>query len=216
MKKLLIIPLILFTLSSYAQKWKPATLDSLVSVSMPAGFTKKDTLNQTSFSGKTDYGFIIVNKTPDAIKEGTKIRSDKDLESIYTGYINGIAQSAKAQPTHLRDTTIGTVKAKNFTFTVEGEEGPEVREFTVLLIGTDMYSFEFMQKQMHVTQAKETRDAFFGSVKLANVNKENQLTHAGEKLSSTEKSAEWKRYGTLAGIALVIIAVIFLVIRMRK
>ncbi|MBE7175980.1 MAG: hypothetical protein INR69_06230 [Mucilaginibacter polytrichastri] len=216
MKKLLILPLLLITISAFAQNWKPAKLDSLVSVSMPADYKKKDTLNQTSFSGKTDFGFIIVNKSPEAIKAGTKIRNDKDLQAIYNSYITGIAQNAKSQPAKLRDTTIGSIKGKNFVFTVEGEEGPEVREFTVLLIGTDMYSFEFLQKQMHVTQAKETREAFFGSIKLADVKKQDQLTNAGEKLSAEEKSSEWKRYAMLGGIAGVIVVVIALIIRMRK
>lgn len=216
MKKLLILPLIIISMHTFAQKLKPVKLDSLVSVSMPEDYKKKDTLGQTTLSGTASHGYVIANKSPGAISEKTTLRDAKDLESVYAGYISSVAQSAKSNPSKERDTTIGSIKGKNFTLLAEGEQGPEVRDFTVLLLGTDIYSFEFVQSQSHLSQAKESREAFFGSIKVTNVNVKDQLTDAGSKLSTEEKTDEWKRYVILGVVVLVIIGVVIMIMRMRK
>lgn len=216
MKKLLFLPLIMLCMQVFAQKWKPVKLDSLVSVSMPEGFKEKDTLGQKTYSAEASIGYIIANKSPGAISEQTKLRSEKDLEAVYKGYITSVTQAAKAQPSSERDTTIGSIKGKNFNIIADGEEGPEIRNFTVVLVGKDMYSFEFLQKQIHLAQTKENRDKFFNSIKIADVSVKDQLTSAGSKLSKEEKKDEWKRYGILAGVVIAIVAVVILIMRMRK
>ncbi|MDB5152492.1 MAG: hypothetical protein JWR54_1243, partial [Mucilaginibacter sp.] len=67
MKKLIILFGMLFSMNAvFAQALKSVKIDSLVSVSLPSSYSKKDTLGQQIFSANTDLGYMITIRQPNA------------------------------------------------------------------------------------------------------------------------------------------------------
>jgi hypothetical protein len=68
MKKILILfSLVLLASTGFAQiPLKPVKIDSLVTISLPEEFTKKDTLGQSIYSGNGAYGYMVVIRAPNA------------------------------------------------------------------------------------------------------------------------------------------------------
>jgi hypothetical protein len=92
MKKIILsLSIILFSLTGFSQALKPVKIDSLVTVSLPEGFTKKDTLGQQIYQGSASLGNILVLRVPNA---NTKpLNKESDLKDVFKTYIKGIQKS---------------------------------------------------------------------------------------------------------------------------
>jgi len=71
--------LVLSAAFGYAQAYKTVKIDSLVSVSLPAVYTEKDTLGQQTFSAPASFGFIVVTRIPNATNN-TPLKRKKTLK----------------------------------------------------------------------------------------------------------------------------------------
>jgi hypothetical protein len=80
MKKILISFSVLLLLSAagFAQALKPVKIDSLVTISLPEKYTRKDTLGQQVFSGNTPLGYMVVIRQPNA-ENNTPLKKERDL-----------------------------------------------------------------------------------------------------------------------------------------
>lgn len=169
MKKLVIIFGILFSVNAvFGQQFKPVKVDSLVTVSMPANYAQKDTLGQHIFSANTDLGYIITIVEPNA-KNTAPLKKAKDLNNVLTKYIDGIQkQSVDGSTQNIRDTTVGSLKAKVFTLRTDDANGNvQDRDFLLLYTQDATYTFEFGYDDARKEIAKDERKAYFGSIKLA-------------------------------------------------
>jgi hypothetical protein len=115
MKKIILsLSIMLFSLAGFSQALKPVKIDSLVTVSLPTGFIKKDTLGQQIYQGTATLGSILVLRAPNP---NTKpLNKEKDLKDVFKNYIKGIQkQSGNGSVMYPRDTTIGKLEGKVFT-----------------------------------------------------------------------------------------------------
>src|SRR3978361_980758 len=145
MKKLLIIFGILFSVNAvFGQALKPVKIDSLVSVSLPSSYSKKDTLGQQIFSANTDLGYMVTIRQPNA-KGNQPLKKENDLNSVLKNYIQGIqSQSGNGSTQNIRDTTVGTLKAKVFNLlTKEANGDSHYRNFVLLYTKEATYIFEY-------------------------------------------------------------------------
>ncbi|HVV55187.1 MAG TPA: hypothetical protein VHC47_07680 [Mucilaginibacter sp.] len=169
MKKLILLFGILFSVNAvFGQQFKPVKVDSLVTVSMPANYAQKDTLGQHIFSANTDLGYIITIVEPNA-KNTAPLKKAKDLNNVLTKYIDGIQkQSVDGSTQNIRDTTVGSLKAKVFTLRTDDANGNvQDRDFLLLYTQDATYTFEFGYDDARKEIAKDERKAYFGSIKLA-------------------------------------------------
>src|ERR1700761_5943145 len=117
MKKIILsFALILYVITAFSQvALKPVKIDSLVTVSLPEGFQKKDTLGQHIYSANALYGFMTVIVAPNE-KNNAPLKKENDLNGVLKKYIANIEtqSGAGSSAQHVRDTTVGTLKAKVF------------------------------------------------------------------------------------------------------
>lgn len=169
MKKLILLFGILFSVNAvFGQQFKPVKVDSLVTVAMPANYAQKDTLGQHIFSANTDLGYIITIVEPNA-KNTAPLKKEKDLNNVLKKYIDGIQkQSVDGSTQNVRDTTLGSLKAKVFTLrTDDGNGNVQDRDFLLLYTQDATYTFEFGYDDTRKDLAKDERKAYFGSIKLS-------------------------------------------------
>jgi hypothetical protein len=169
MKKLIILLSILFLVDTvYAQAYKPVKVDSLVTVSLPAKYGKKDTLGQQIYSANTDLGYIIAIREPNA-KGNEPLKKEKDLNSVLKKYIQGIqSQTENGSAQNVRDTTVGTLKAKAFTLVTKDPNGdPQYRSFVLLYTLDATYTFQYGYLEARKELVKDEEKAFFSSIKLS-------------------------------------------------
>lgn len=169
MKKLIIIFTILFSVNTvFGQSLKSVKLDSLVSVSLPSSYTKKDTLGQSVFSGNTDLGYIIAIRQPNE-KGNQPLQKENDLNAVLKKYIQGIqTQSGNGSAQNIRDTTIGTLKAKAFTLFQNDPNGEsQYRNFILLYTQDATYTFEYGYGDSRKDLIKGESKAYFASIKLS-------------------------------------------------
>lgn len=169
MKKLIILFTILFSVNAvFSQSLKQVKLDSLVSISLPAHYTKRDTLGQQILSANTDLGYIITIREPNA-KGNEPLKREKDLNSVLKKYIQGIqSQSDNGSAQNVRDTTVGTLKAKAFTLVTKDPNGdPQYRSFVLLYTLDATYTFQYGYLEARKDLVKDEEKAFFSSIKLS-------------------------------------------------
>lgn len=169
MKKLIIIFVILFSVNAvFGQSLKSVKLDSLVNVSFPKTYVKKDTLGQQILTANTDLGYMIAIREPNA-KGNQPLKKEKDLNAVLKKYIQGIqAQSGTGSTQYVRDTTIGTLKAKAFTlFTKDPNGDNQYRNFIILYTQGATYTFEYGYPETRKDLVKGESKAYFSSIKLS-------------------------------------------------
>src|ERR1700749_2029459 len=133
MKKILltIVP-VLLAVSAFCQELQPVKLDNEVTVSLFADFQKKDTLNQTTYTANALDGYMIAIREANA-KNNTPLKKASDLNNVLKTYIKGIqAQSLNSVAENVRDTTIGSLKAKVFTLKVDNGGDVSLHDFLLL------------------------------------------------------------------------------------
>ncbi len=169
MKKLIILFGILFSMNAvFAQSLKSVKVDNLVSVSLPSSYSKKDTLGQKIFSANTDLGYMMAIREPNA-KGNQPLKKEKDLNAVLKKYIQGIqSQSGNGSTQNVRDTTIGTLKAKTFTLFVKDPNGDnQYRNFILLYTQDATYTFEYGYTETRKDLIKGESKAYFSSIKLS-------------------------------------------------
>lgn len=169
MKKLIILFGILFSMNTvFGQALKTVKIDSLVSVSLPPTFTKKDTLGQQIFSANTDLGYMIAIREPNA-KGNQPLKKENDLNKVLKSYVKGIqSQTENGSAQNVRDTTIGTLKAKLFTLVTKDANGDYLdRNFILLYTQEATYTFEYGYPEIRKDFIKGESKAYFSSIKLS-------------------------------------------------
>jgi hypothetical protein len=214
MKKIILsITLLFFIISGYSQVTKPATLDSLATISFPQGYQEKDTLNEHIFTGNGVYGYMIAIREANA-KNNTPLKKEKDLNKVLKDYIAGIkAQSGGSAALNIRDTTIGTLKAKTFTLEIDngGPGSITYRNFVLIYTRDATYTFEYVYPDNRATLVKDEYKAFIGSIKLS-----PELQRNDQYLSNATGMPATTKIEIFGGAGLVVILVIILIVRRRR
>ncbi|MGZ3754524.1 MAG: hypothetical protein ACXVAY_08480 [Mucilaginibacter sp.] len=213
MKKLILISaaLILYILPGFSQLLKPVKIDSLVTISLPPVYTKKDTLGQQIFSANSMLGYMVVIKAPNA-KNNAPLKQEKDLNKVLKDYIQGIQSEsgANAEAQNIRDTTIGTLKAKNFILQTQDDNGNvQFRNLTLIYTTEATYTFEYVYPEVRKDYIHDEFMAYIGSIKLSrDLQRNDQYLFKTSGFSPTLKIVAFS-----AGGVLLILLVLFLVKR---
>ncbi|MDF2433858.1 MAG: hypothetical protein JWP44_3489 [Mucilaginibacter sp.] len=213
MKKIFLsFTLLLFGITAFSQApVKPVKIDNLVTVSLPQVFQKKDTLGQHIFLANSTYGYITVIVEPNG-KNNTPLNKERDLNNVLKDYIKSIQkQSSGSVAENVRDTTIGTLKAKVFTLkTDDGANGSQLINFTLIYTRDATYTFEYVYPAMRSDLVKGEYKAFISSIRLSSELQRNDQYLSKNNGMSTITKIE------IGGGALVIILIVFFVIRRKK
>jgi hypothetical protein len=216
MKKIILsLTFILFTVAAFSQKLKPVKIDSLVTVSLPSNFQKKDTLGQQIYSGNGAFGFMIVIRAQNPANN-TPLNKEKDLNKVLQTYIDGIQkQSGEGSVMNPRDTIIGKLEAKVFTLRVDntGSTGEpiQLRQFILLYTQEATYTFQYYYEEQRKDLVKDELKTFTSSIKLAPDLKRNDQYISNAKGLSTPA-----KIGIYGGGPLIILIIIFAMIRRKK
>ncbi|ASU33225.1 hypothetical protein [Mucilaginibacter xinganensis] len=214
MKKILLsFALILYVITAFSQTaLKPVKIDSLVTVSLPQGFQKKDTLGQHIYSANALYGFMTVIVAPNE-KNNTPLKKENDLNNVLKKYITSIENQSGASSSaqHVRDTTIGALKAKVFTLRNDDGNGAiQLINFTLLYTKDVTYTFEYVYPGERKDFIKPEYMAFASSIRLS-----PQLQRNDQYLSNA-KSFPVAKVALIGGSALVIVFIVIAMIRRKK
>ena len=221
MKKIFLsLSLILFTIAGFSQQNKktviqqnvPVKIDSLVTVSLPAAFQKKDTLNEQIFSGNSLYGYMIAIREANA-KDNTPLKKEKDLNKVLKDYIKGIqGQSPGSSAQNVRDTVIGTLKAKIFVLKSDDGSGDiDYRNFVLIYTTDATYTFEYVYPENRKDLIKDEYKAYISSIHFS-----RELQRNDQYLSNAKGMSAINKIEIFGGAALVIILVVVLVVRKKK
>lgn len=211
MKKILIsFSLLLLSAAGFSQALVPVKVDSLVTVSLPAKFTRKDTLGQQIYSGNTPLGYMVVIRQPNA-ENNTPLKKERDLNKVLKDYIRGIkGQAEGSDALNVRDTTIGHLKAKTFTLSTDQGAGVQLRNFIVIYTQDVTYTFEYYYQQNRADLVKDDYKAFSSSIKVS-----PQLERTDQYLSNAKGISPTLISGVV--IVLVVIGlIVFYVMRRNK
>ncbi|MDB5005851.1 MAG: hypothetical protein JWP45_244 [Mucilaginibacter sp.] len=212
MKKIFLsFTLLLFGVTVFSQApIAPVKIDSLVTVSLPQTFQKKDTLGQHIFSANSTFGYMTVIVEPNG-KNNTPLKKEKDLNKVFQDYIKSIqTQSPGSVAENVRDTTVGTLKAKVFTLKIDNGGTSQFINFTLIYTQDATYTFEYVYPQERSDLVKSDYTAFISSIRLSHeLQRNDQYLSNNNGMSSTTKIE-------IGGGALVIILVVFLVIRRKR
>ena len=214
MKKIILtITALLCAIAGFSQQpLKPVKVDSLVTVSLPAGFQKKDTLTQQIYSVNATYGYMIVIRTAND-KNNAPLQKEKDLNNVLKDYMKKIvAQSPGSSAIRVRDTTLETLKAKNFTLKNDNGEGDvQLVNFTLIYTTDATYTFEYVYPGNRETLVKDEYKTFISSIRLS-----PELQRNDQYLSNAKGMSSMNKIEIFGGAALVIILVIVFVVRRKN
>jgi len=169
MKKLILLFAVLFSVKTViAQAYKPVKIDNLVTISMPAGYTEKDTLGQRIFSASTNFGYMMAIAEPNA-KNNQPLKKEKDLNDVLKKYVKGIQkQTPNSSAQNVRDTTVGTLKAKAFTLvTDDGTGNIQNKSFLLIYTTGTTYTLQYSYPDIRKDMVKGEAKAYFSSIKLS-------------------------------------------------
>ncbi|MBK0380528.1 hypothetical protein [Mucilaginibacter segetis] len=211
MKKLTIILCItLFGINSFAQTLKPVKIDSLVTVSLPEDYQKKDTLGQQIYSANSAYGYMVVIRAENA-KGNTALKKEKDLNKVLKDYIKGIKGQAEGSAQNVRDTTIGHLKAKTFTLQTDQGEGIKLRNFIIIYTQEVTYTFEYFYEEMRKDLVNDEYKAFSSSIKLS-----PQLQRNDQYLTDAKGLSTGAKVAIFGGGPIIILVIIIAMVRRKK
>ena len=214
MKKIILsISLLLLTIVAYSQGNKPVKLDSLVSISMPAGYQVKDTMGERIFSANGAYGYMIAIREANA-KNNTPLKKESDLNKVLKTYIQGIKKQSDANAAlNVRDTLIGNrLKAK--TFTLENGDGAgdiTYRNFVLLYTQDVTYTFEFVYPDNRADMVKAEYKSFISSITLS-----PELQRNDQYISTATGMSTVTKIEIFGGAGLVLIFIVVMVVRKKK
>ena len=169
MKKLILLVTILFSaITVFGQELKPVKVDSLVTISMPATYSQKDTLGQHIFSATTNMGYMITIVEPNA-KSNQSLKKEKDLNNVFKKYVKGIQkQTGNGSAQNVRDTLVGTLKAKAFTLVTDDGSGNVLyRDFVLIYTREATYTLQYGFPDVRKDLIKGEAKSYFSSIKLS-------------------------------------------------
>jgi hypothetical protein len=216
MKKIILsLTMILFTAAAFSQKLVPVKIDSLITVSLPEKFQKKDTLGQQIYTGNGAVGYIMVIRAPNA-PNNKPLNKERDLNEVLKTYIDGIQkQSVNGSVMFLRDSTIAHLKAKVFTLRVDNSastgESPQLRNFILIYTQEATYTLEYFYPEARIELAKSEAQAFSSSIKIA-----PELNRTDQYISNAKGISFGTKVALYGGLPIVIIIVLIIVIRNKK
>ncbi len=217
MKKIIlsITIICLFATLGFSQALKPVQIDSLVSISLPANFLKKDTLGQQIYSGNGAFGYMVVIKAPNPAN--TKpLDKERDLNQVLKNTVNDIQkQSRTGSVMNLRDTTVGSLKAKVFTLRVDNSnttgESPQLRNFIIIYTREAAYTMEYLIPEQRQDLAKGELKAFSSSLKIA-----PELQRHDQYISDAKGISFGAKMAIYGGIPIILIIVMMVIRRNRR
>ncbi|TWJ02580.1 hypothetical protein JN11_01553 [Mucilaginibacter frigoritolerans] len=214
MKKIFLsLTMLLFTIAAFSQQqFKPVKIDSLVTISMPVGYQLKDTLGQHIYGANGMLGYMTVIVAPNE-KNNAPLKKEKDLNKVLKDYITHIqGQSSGGSALHVRDTTVGTLKAKAFTLKSDDGTGTfQFINFVLIYTQDNTYTFEYVYPSERQELVKDEYKAFISSIKLSpELQRNDQYLSPDTGMSSTAKI---EIYGS---VTLVIAFVIVLLVRKKN
>ncbi|MBB5395835.1 hypothetical protein [Mucilaginibacter sp. AK015] len=212
MKKIFVIfSLMLLAAGGFAQTpLKPVKIDSLVTVSLPEKYTKKDTLGQSIYSGNGQYGYMVVIRAPNAANN-EPLKKERDLNKVLKDYIKGIKGQSEGSTLNVRDTLIGHLKAKTFELQVDEGAGVQTRNFIVIYTQDVTYTFEYYYEEMRKDVMKDEYKAYASSIKLS-----PEMKRTDQYLSNAKGLSPTAKIGIYGGGALLLILIIVLVVSKKK
>jgi len=214
MKKIFLSLILLSSIAvtGFSQALVPVKVDSLVTVSMPALFQKKDTLGQQQFTGNGLYGAMIVLRASND-KNNTPLKKASDLNNVLKSYIKSIqGQAAGGSALRVRDTTVGTLKAKVFTLkNSDDADNIQLINFTLIYTQDATYTFEYVYPENRQDLVKDEYKAFASSIRLS-----KELQRNDQYLSNATGMSPVVKAAIFGGGALILILIIVLVVRRRK
>jgi len=213
MKKIFLsLTLLLFAMPGFCQLIKPVKIDSLVTVSLPPGYQKKDTLNERIFSANSMFGYMIAIREAN-VKNNTPLKKEKDLNKVLKDIVKQIqGESAESSAQFVRDTTIGTLKAKTFRLkNNDGSGNIQFRNFVLIYTQDATYTFQYVYPGDREDLVKDEYRAFISSIKLS-----PELQRNDQYLSNASGMSAITRIEVFGGAGLLIILVIVFIVRRKK
>lgn len=215
MKKILLsFALILYVITAHSQvKLQPVKVDSLVTVSLPAGYQKKDTLGQHIYSANASYGFMTVIVAPNE-KNNTPLKKEADLNAVLKKYVTSIQGQSGAYSSAIRqrDTTIGTLKAKLFTLkNDDGTGNVQLVNFTLLYTQDVTYTFEYVYPELRKELVKDEYRAFASSIKLS-----PSLQRNDQYISNAKGFSPVLKVAIYGGGGVILLLLIVTLVRRKK
>jgi hypothetical protein len=203
--------LLFFVIAGYSQALVPVKIDSLVTVSLPQVHQEKDTLTQKIYSGNSLYGFMTVIRTAND-NNNTPLKKETDLKKVLKDYITKIqAQAPGSEAIRLRDTTVGTLEARNFSLkNDDGAGNIQIINFTLIYTKDAVYTLEYVYPEIRADLVKGEYKAFISSIRLS-----RELQRDDQYLLKTTGMSLTTKIEIGAG-ALVIILIAFFIIRRKK
>jgi hypothetical protein len=213
MKKAIIcLVFLLYILPAFSQALKPVKLDSLVTISLPPGFQKKDTLGQQVYSVNGLYGYMEVIRALNP-KSTKPLKQERDLNRVLKDYVKGIqGESGNGSAQNVRDTLMRTLKAKVFTLRTDDGSGNILYRNFVLLYTTEVtYTFEYGYPDNRKDLIKGEYNSFIKSIKIS-----PELNRLDQYLSTAKGLPLTTMIAIGAGVLIVIIIVIVLIVKRKR
>jgi hypothetical protein len=215
MKKLILLFAILFSMKTvFGQGYKAVKIDNLVTISMPAGYTEKDTLGQHIYSANTNFGYMMAIAEPNA-KNNKPLKKASDLNNVFKDYVKGIQnQTPYSSAQNVRDTTVGTLKAKAFTLvTDDGTGNIQYKNFLLIYTTDATYTLAYGYPDFRKDMVKGESQAYFGSIKLSpELQRNDQYTD----LSSSSSTLSTNTVIEISGGVLVVFVLVWLIFFRRS
>lgn len=199
-------------MTAQAQVLKPVKVDNLITVSLPADYSKRDTLGQTILSGTASLGYIVVIKAPNPA--GQPLKKEKDLKKVLKEYTTKVQQSSgNGEIWNLKDTIVNNVEVRNFTLATEGDQGNQLRTFRVLYTKPATYTFQYTYPEERADLAKKEMAQFFASIKTApSFDGTDQYATFGQ-FTGMHKGL---KFALIGGGVIILIIVIMIIVRNRR
>ena len=218
MKKTILFQLLfMLCLSAVAQQFETVKIDDHVSVSIPKGNLKKDTLGQNIISATGAFGNIFILKTPDDPSQTPDIEKAKHLDNYYSSYLKRIHASTKGIISEEKDTTIGKLHVKDFTLQIDSGTGKQIRDFRILHENNATYTFEFLYPEIQKEYAKADVQKFFNSINVVDDSSiKSQFTEPEDTTGKVPAGGnKLLLYGGIAAAIIIIIVALILAKRKR-
>lgn len=217
MKNHILLLAVLFITHTAAAQLEPYKIDDSVQVSLPPEYRIRDTLGQTIITAPTQFGNILIIKTPDNPSRTPDIEKEKHLNDFYKNYLQKIKSSTPGGIImDEKDTTINNLLYKDFTLRVDSGSGTQLRDFRVVHVNSATYTFEVLYQDIHKEYVAEEIRNFFNSIKIPpDGGIQSQFT-TPENTTGAPPSVNRTGLITALIAGVIILVVIIIIVRRRK